>query len=154
MKSIIAKKSHRPRVAKKSGSFLEPFRGLLHKNMPDELSASGWLPAGRWPSLEVSEDEKEVLVRAEVPGLSEKDLQLTYEEGVLYLRGEKKQEQEDRRRDIYYRESWYGSFTRSVPIGTSVEWEKARARYQNGILKIAIPKREVADKDRKRIPIE
>jgi HSP20 family protein len=154
MKSILEKKTRRPRVIKPSGNFLEPLRNLLHRNMPDELESSGWLPAGRWPSLEVSEDEKEVLVRAEVPGLSEKDLQLNYEEGVLYLRGEKQQKQEDRRRDLYYRESWYGSFTRSVPIGTGVEWEKARARYHNGILTISIPKREGADKDRKRIPIE
>ncbi|MDB5048022.1 MAG: hypothetical protein JWO30_1093 [Fibrobacteres bacterium] len=118
---------------------------------------SGWAPGGdllteNWPSLEISENDKEVQVKLEAPGLTEKDLDLNYLDGTLIIKGEKKEEHEDRKRNVYYRESRYGSFSRSIPIGTGVDFSKAKAEYRNGVLKVEIPK--IADEtQRRQIPI-
>ncbi|HKP94730.1 MAG TPA: Hsp20/alpha crystallin family protein [Fibrobacteria bacterium] len=119
-------------------------------------SAAGLRIAGdtlpeTWPTLEVSEDDKEIMVRLEVPGLAEKDLELNYADGTLIVKGEKKEEREDRKRDVYYRESRYGSFVRSIPIGAGVDFSKAKAVYRNGVLKVELPKTAAAQ--RKQIPI-
>lgn len=107
------------------------------------------------PSLEVSETDKEVLVKLEAPGLSEKDLELTHSEGLLHVKGEKKEEREDRRRDYIVRESWYGAFSRDIPIGAGVDWDKAEAQYRNGVLKVTLPKRPGEENRKgKSIPVE
>jgi HSP20 family protein len=112
----------------------------------------GELLSENWPSLEISENDKEVQVRLEAPGLSEKDLDLNYVDGTLIIKGEKKEEREDRKRNVYYRESRYGAFTRSVPIGAGVDFSKAKAEFRNGVLKVEIPK--TADSaQRRQIPI-
>ena len=118
-------------------------KGLL----PDDIFSKAKLP-----SLEVSEDDKEVLVKLEAPGLSEKDLELSYVDGSLLIKGEKKEEKEDRKRNYLYRESWYGSFSRSVPLGKDVDFENAKAEYRGGVLKVKIPKLP-GQENRKRIPI-
>jgi len=130
-------------------------RETLAGKRKDELTASR--PGGDailegWPNLEVSENENEVDVRLEVPGLSEKDLELSYVEGTLLIKGEKKEEKEERKRDVYYRESRYGAFSRSIPIGKGVDFQNARAEYRNGVLKVLLPKIPGAAQ-RKQIPI-
>lgn len=98
------------------------------------------------PSVDVSEDKKEVTVRAEVPGMSEKDIELTWHEGVLRIRGEKKDQKEEKKKDRYYRECSYGSFCRDIALGESVDYSKARAKYKNGVLTVTLPKTETASK--------
>ncbi|MDB5104994.1 MAG: hypothetical protein JWP91_2683 [Fibrobacteres bacterium] len=115
-------------------------------------------PAGdffgrNWPSLEVSENENEVAVKVEVPGLSEKDLELSYLDGSLLIKGEKREEKEENNRDVYYRESRYGSFTRSVPVGTDVDFNKAKAEYRQGVLRVNLPKIAGGSRQTKRIEI-
>lgn len=109
-------------------------------------------PAVRWPSLDLDEDDKEVRVKVEAPGLSEKDLRVTYGSGILSIEGEKREERDETRKGMHYRESRYGSFSRSVPVGDEVDWDRARAEFKRGILKVAIPKRPGASA-RKRIPV-
>jgi len=109
-------------------------------------SFNSFLPAfaqplfSRPPSVDVSEDKKEVRVRAEIPGMTDKDIQLTWHDGVLRIRGEKRDEKEDRKRDHYYRECSYGSFSRDIPLGNSVDWKNAAAKYRNGVLTVRLPK--------------
>ena len=100
---------------------------------------SNQLPA-RMPSVDISEDKKEVRVRAEIPGMTDKDISLTWHEGVLTIRGEKKAEKEEKKKDHYYRECSYGSFFREIPLGKSVDWKKSTARYKNGVLTVSLPK--------------
>jgi HSP20 family protein len=102
---------------------------------------SGNQPPFSWPSLEVSEDDKAVRVDVEAPGLSPKDIDVSFADGALNIRGERKQEREAGKRDYHYRESWYGAFSRSVPIEANVDWSKAKADFKHGILKINIPKK-------------
>lgn len=111
-------------------------------------------PAGRqsaiWPNLEVSETDNEVRVTAEMPGLAEKDVDLTVENGVLCLRGERKSEVEDKERG--YSERFFGRFERRVALPTGVDEDKANARFDNGVLTVTIPKSPEMERGR-RIPI-
>ena len=98
------------------------------------------------PSVDVSESKKDVTIKAEVPGLDEKDIELTWQNGVLNIRGEKKEEKEDKKKDSYYRECSYGSFSRNLFLGDKVDWNGAKAKYKNGVLTVKMPKTEKAQK--------
>ena len=111
-------------------------------------------PALRTPAVDISENDKELTVTAEIPGLSEKDLDLSYLDGVLYLKGEKKEEKETKGKNTWHRETWQGSFTRGIPVGRQVDWKKAQARYKDGVLNVTLPKTQAAENDRVKIDIQ
>lgn len=129
----------------------EPFGGLWNEffqaPFPSLFSNPAALGAN-WPErfrmkapvIDVSEDEKEVIVKAEIAGVSEKDVELSWLDGVLYLKGEKKGEKEDKGKNTWHKESWYGSFTRAVPLGNNVDFQKAQAKCKDGIIHVRIPK--------------
>lgn len=108
----------------------------------------------RTPAVDISENDKEMTVTAEIPGLSEKDLDLSYLDGVLYLKGEKKEEKETKGKNTWHRETWQGSFTRGIPVGRQVDWKKAQARYKDGVLNVTLPKTHNAGEDRVKIDIQ
>jgi HSP20 family protein len=108
----------------------------------NSLSVFGEKPFSGLPAVDVSEDTKEVTVRAELPGLSEKDIDLTYQGGILSIRGEKKEERESKEKSAYYKEIRQGSFSRDIPLREGLLWHNAKAKYKNGMLTIAIPKKE------------
>lgn len=102
-----------------------------------------------WPSLEVTETDREIRVTAEVPGMSDKDIELLVEDGVLTLRGEKKSETEDQERG--YSERFYGRFERRIPLPSGVDDKAAKAEFRDGLLTVTLPISE-AERGR-RIPI-
>jgi HSP20 family protein len=104
-----------------------------------------------WPSVEVTETERDIRVTAELPGLEEKDVEITLDDGVLTLRGEKRSESEDKERQ--FSERFYGQFERSIALGAEVEEDKAEARFKNGVLTITVPKTERAQSKARRIAI-
>jgi HSP20 family protein len=106
------------------------------------------------PAVDVAENDKEVQVRAEIPGLCEKDLNLSYSQGVLTIEGHKREEESRRRGSFRYRESHYGSFRRDIPIGEDFEWDAARASYRDGVLNVAIPKKTGKGHEGKPIKIQ
>jgi HSP20 family protein len=110
-------------------------------------SRSNW----GWPNVEVSDTDKEIRVTAELPGLEEKDVEVTLDDDVLTIRGEKRSESEDGPRQ--FSERFYGQFERRIPLGTEVEEDKAEARFKNGVLTITMPKTERARSKNKRISI-
>lgn len=110
---------------------------------------AGWQSTA-WPSVEVSENENEVRVIAEVPGLAEKDIDLTLDNGVLCLRGERKSEIEDK--DRGYSERFFGRFERRIALPTGVDEDKVNARFDNGVLTVTVPKSPEIERSR-RIPI-
>ena len=101
-----------------------------------------------WPNLEVGETDKELRITAEVPGMSEKDVELLVEDGILTLRGEKKSETEERG----YSERFYGRFERRIALPSGIDEEGAKADFRDGVLTVAIPKTAEAQRGR-RIPI-
>jgi len=101
--------------------------------------------------VEMAETNKEIRVTAELPGLEETDVEVTLDDGVLVLRGEKRSESEDK--DRQFSERFYGQFERRIPVGTEVEQDKVEARFKNGVLTITMPKTERAQGKTKRIAI-
>ncbi len=110
---------------------------------------------GEWlPFLDVSETKNELVVKAEVPGMDPKDIDISLSDGMLTIKGEKKQEKEEKEADYHLVERSYGAFTRSVQLPKEVQSEKINASYKNGILKITLPKSEEAKKKEIKIKVE
>jgi HSP20 family protein len=128
--------------------FDDVFRGF---DSPLSTFASPSSFSGRWPSVEISDGEKEIRITAEVPGLKEKDIEVLLEDGVLTLRGEKRSETEDK--DRQFSERFYGRFERRIPLGYEVDDDKVSADFKNGVLTVSLPKTERAQAKAKRIAI-
>jgi HSP20 family protein len=96
----------------------------------------------RLPSVDVLEGKDEITVKVEVPGMTEKDIDLTWHDGVLRIRGEKKDEKEQKIKDRYYHECCYGIFSRDIRLNGTVDWKKAEAKYKHGVLTVKLPKTE------------
>lgn len=135
----------------------------LHREMnrlfDDVLRDFGRFPALRpsslaagWPSVEISETDKELKVTAEVPGLEEKDIEVLLADGVLTLRGEKRSESENKERQ--FSERYYGRFERRIPLGAEIEEDKVEAAFRNGVLTVTLPKSATAQSQVRRIAIK
>jgi len=117
--------------------FFEPFFGRFNY-MEDELQSGTWAPA-----VDVAEEKDKIMVRVEVPGMNEKDLKVSFEDGLLTVSGERQFERKDDRN--YHRiERTYGNFTRTFSLPRTVDAGKIAAHYRDGILEIDIPKLEEA----------
>ena len=103
-----------------------------------------------WPQTDVVENDKEYRVTAELPGLEEKDIDLTFQDGMLTLKGEKKVEHDEGAR---YTERYFGRFQRSVSLGTDVDEEKVNASFKDGVLTVVLPKTPEAESKVKHISI-
>jgi len=96
------------------------------------------------PQIDLSDNGSELRITAELPGLDEKDVEVTMAENLLTLKGEKKEEVEKEKGDHYYCERSYGSFERSVRLPNGVDTDKATAKFKKGVLQITIPKKPEA----------
>ena len=105
-----------------------------------------------WPSVEISETDKEIKVTAEVAGLEEKDVEVLLDGDVLTLKGEKRADNEDRNKQ--FSEHFYGHFERRIPLGVEVDEAGIEARFKNGVLTIVLPKSATAQSQIRRIPIK
>ena len=106
------------------------------------------------PTFDVSETEKAVEVRAELPGMDEKDIEVTLDENILTVRGEKKQERTENKKNYYLSECRYGEFHRAVPLPAGIDRDHVKAAFKKGVLRITLPKTEEARTDRHRIKID
>jgi len=108
---------------------------------------------GAWPSVDVTETENEVIVQADVPGMSDEDIEVLLEDNVLTLRGEKLVEDDHESRTHQLSERFYGRFERRIPLLTEVDPEKVSANFKNGELTVRMPISENARGRTRRIPI-
>ena len=107
----------------------------------------------KWvPAFDISETNKEYIVTAEMPGIDVKDVDIALTEGILSVKGEKRNETEDKGEDYHRIERRYGSFHRSFRIPGRVESDKVDATYKDGILKLTLPK--VKDSETKKIDVK
>jgi HSP20 family protein len=104
-----------------------------------------------WPHTDVVENDKEYRVTAELPGLEEKDIDLTFQDGVLTLKGEKKVEHGGE--GARYTERYHGRFQRSIGVGPDVDEDKVSASFRNGVLTVVMPKTPEAESKVKHISI-
>ena len=116
--------------------FEDAGRGWRHE---EPASTTTWSPA-----VDIYETEGEIVVKAELPGMDRKDITLNLENNVLTIRGERRFEKETKEDNYHRIERSYGGFSRSFSIPTSVDEEKIRADYKDGVLKVALPKKEQA----------
>jgi HSP20 family protein len=105
---------------------------------------SGSITSSWYPACDVFEDKEAVKIVAELPGVKPEDVKLSLENNLLTIRGEKKQEAEERSERIHRYERSYGTFERAFVLPSTVDGDKISARYQNGILTIVVPKAERA----------
>ena len=101
------------------------------------------------PAVNVRENENEVHISAELPGLDKKEIEVTVQEDRVILRGEKKQEEQEEQEGYHYHESAYGRFQRVIELPAEIEESKAKARFLNGVLNITLPKKPGSGKTRK-----
>jgi HSP20 family protein len=102
----------------------------------------------------MSETKDNFVVKAEVPGIDAKHIDISFTGDVLTIRGEKSQEKEEKEEDYHLVERSYGSFSRSVRLPAEVESTKIKASYKNGILRITLPKSEKAKAKEVKIKVE
>lgn len=128
-----------------------PFRALEEMERPFEGGfGSSWFPTAlrrlpfeerEWlPAIEVFDKEDKLVVKAELPGMKEEDIDISVVGDTLTIRGERKAESEVREEDYYYCERSYGSFSRSMSLPSHVDAGKIEASYEDGILEVALPK--------------
>lgn len=122
-----------------------------------ELPAFGGLEpsqmGGGVPRVEVSETDKDVEVVAELPGMDEKDVDVSLAEGILTIRGEKKLKREKKEKDYVLQERSFGMIERAVPLPAGLDLDSAKATFKNGMLTVHIPKTGEAQAAVKRIPV-
>ena len=101
------------------------------------------------PCVDVYETEKEVVVKAELPGLTKEDVEVQATEDSVTIRGEFKRDEEVSEEGYYRRERRFGKFERVIPLPAEVKPDEAKAKFQNGVLEIRLPKVEEAPKAKK-----
>lgn len=106
------------------------------------------------PVIDVSDDDNAFHVRAELPGMSKEDVDITLANGLLTIRGEKKQEDEEKGKNFYRQERAFGTFSRTLQIPVDVDESKIEARFENGVLNIDLPKTEEARSHVKHIEVK
>jgi len=106
------------------------------------------------PKVNVSESEKDIAITAELPGMTEKDVDVSLSRGVLTIKGEKKAEKEEKNKNYYYMERSSGSFHREIPLPDGSDSKHAEATFKNGLLKVHIPKVPEVKTAKKNIPVK
>lgn len=143
---------------------LDPFRNLM--GIQDEINrlfdfSFGRLPSdrmglfeGEWaPAVDVYEDENKVVVKAELPGMTDKDIDANILNNTLTIKGEKKKEEEKKEQSYYRLERSYGVFQRSITLPSHVASDKVKASFKNGVLEIELPKKEEAKPKQIRVDV-
>jgi HSP20 family protein len=110
---------------------------------------------GSWmPQIDVNETAKEIRVTVELPGMEEKDIEVSLLDGALTIKGEKREEHEEERGDVYHSERQYGMFERTIPLASEIDADRIKASFKKGVLKIALPKTKDAQSNRRLIPVQ
>lgn len=130
----------------------EPTLGALSlRNAMDRLLEDSFVRPFAWPilggdmlAIDMYETDEAVIVKATVPGIKADDIDINVAGDVLTIRGEHKEEQEVEEQTYYYRERRQGSFSRSIQLPKSVTTDKAEAEFEDGVLKLTLPKIEEA----------
>jgi HSP20 family protein len=104
-----------------------------------EVSLRTWVPP-----VDICETEDSLVLKAELPGIKPDDVEIRVEDNTLYLKGERKFEKEVKDENFHQVERSYGTFSRSFSLPSSIDSDKVKAEYQNGILTLTMPKREEA----------
>jgi HSP20 family protein len=136
---------------------MRPFDEM--RRMMEDFWMAPFEEMGRWsqtfsPRVDVKDEDNHVVVSAELPGIDQKDIDVTVTRDSVRISGEKKQEEEKKERGYYRRETSYGSFERVIDLPSEIDENKADAQFSKGVLTIRLPKSEQAQAKQKRIEIK
>ena len=121
--------------------FFEPFRRFEP------------LGSGKQPVADLVENDREFRVKAELPGMTDENVEVTFSEGLLTIKGEKEEKREEKDEDYHLSERHYGSFRRSFSLPQSIDAGKVEASMKDGVLTVILPKRPEAKKEAKKISV-
>jgi HSP20 family protein len=139
----------------------DPFL-MLHREMNrlfDDVLRGGAVPAGAQeasqggvllaPQVDVSETDKEIRIHAELPGVSENDIEVSLNEDVLTIRAVKRQDRKEEREGVHFSERAFGTFQRSLRLPFQVNPDQVQARFENGVLSVTLPKTQPQERSRR-----
>ncbi|HKC13129.1 MAG TPA: Hsp20/alpha crystallin family protein [Vicinamibacteria bacterium] len=119
--------------------FDDSFRGINRTGSEEDWVGGAWAP-----SVDIYEQNGNIVLKAELPGVDPKDVDVRVENNILTLRGERKLENEVKRENYHRLERAYGTFTRSFTLPNVVDTEKIKAEYKDGLLRMTLPKKDEA----------
>jgi HSP20 family protein len=126
--------------------FDEALRGFGQPLVAGESAAGGTFVPAR---MDVSETDSDVRVRAELPGVSEKDVEVTLDDDLLTIRGEKRLERKDEKENFHFVERSYGTFQRSLRLPFAADPDRVQANFENGVLTVTVPKSKQQERSRR-----
>jgi HSP20 family protein len=164
----VTQKSSKPALV---GEVWRPFEALRNEvdRLFDDFGTDFWRPPFRplaafeqsWPrkfaaapAVDVAETDKSYEITAELPGMDEKNVEVNVANGGITIKGEKKEETEEKKKDYYVSERCYGSFERYFTLPEGVDASKIEATFKSGVLKVTLPKTPEAQKPAKKIEVK
>jgi HSP20 family protein len=127
-----------------------PFRASIFDIEPFWRREMSWSAA---PAVDIAETDKAYEITAELPGMDEKNIEVKLVNGGLTIKGEKREEKEEKKKDYYLHERHFGAFERCFRVPEGVEADKVEAQFKKGVLKVTLPKSAAAQKPEKKIAI-
>ena len=115
----------------------------VHFNWPNKRLLRSVM-SGKLPNVDIIDRDKEIVVKAEIPGFDKKDLKVSMTDQTVTIKGDSSKEEKEEKGDYYRREISKGSFSRVISLPCEVEYEKAKSSFQNGVLELVVPKAKVA----------
>jgi HSP20 family protein len=137
-------------IGKDINEFLNPLNPDFFENSFIDFRP---LKQDRFPKVDIAETKEDFLITADLPGIDEKNVNITLDDGILTIKGEKKTDTEDKQGEFYSRERSYGVFQRSFEVPATINENKIGASFSNGVLKVKMPKTPEAKKEVKKILI-
>lgn len=128
----------------------EDFNTDIFESAPDTWSES---MRNFTPRLDMEDREDSIVLSAELPGMTDKDVQVELNKDYLTIKGEKKSEREEAKENSYYSERSFGSFERTIRLTSEINRDKIEASVKHGVLKVTLPKSAEAKKEVKKIPV-
>lgn len=158
--ALIPLKRSEVAINRKAGELFYPLHREMNRLMDDFFSSFPTLnletniPSVATPAVNVSESDKSYTVTAEMPGISEKDIEIAVSNGDLQIKGEKEISKEEKENGFIVMERSYGSFYRSIPFACKIEESKIKAILKDGVLTVEVPKAPEAIQSTKKVPIQ
>ncbi|HET9399254.1 MAG TPA: Hsp20/alpha crystallin family protein [Sphingomicrobium sp.] len=154
-----------PAIAKRRGTdlteqLIEPFSQLRNEvdrligSFPLRLPTFGFARDASAPAVDMTETDKAYKVTAELPGMDADNVEVTFDEGLLRIAGEKSEQREENERGYSYSERTYGSFERILELPSAAQADRIKAKFKNGVLTVTVPKDQKAARNTKRITVE
>lgn len=130
--------------------FFSPFMGRMYSGLGEAENFMRKFV----PSVDISENDEQITVKAELPGLEANDVEVSVADDRLTIEGEKKFEKKSEKEDVHLMESAYGTFKRVIALPESVDFAKVEATFKNGVLTVVLPKKQDAGKPARKLEVK